>query len=55
MVRELSRDYRLWIPSFGHAGDGNIHVHLMIDPNDEDGRVRLNIGDWQDGIEQRSP
>ncbi len=24
------------MPSFGHAGDGNIHVNLMVDPADAD-------------------
>jgi FAD/FMN-containing dehydrogenase len=22
------------MPSFGHAGDGNIHVNIMVDPDD---------------------
>ena len=29
-------DYRLRIPCFGHAGDGNIHVNIMVDPDDAD-------------------
>ncbi|HET7218818.1 MAG TPA: FAD-linked oxidase C-terminal domain-containing protein [Vicinamibacterales bacterium] len=36
LVRRLERDYALRIPCFGHAGDGNIHVNLMVDPNDAD-------------------
>ena len=28
------RNYRLRIPCFGHAGDGNIHVNIMVDPAD---------------------
>jgi glycolate oxidase len=34
LIARLQRDLRLWIPSFGHAGDGNIHVNLMVDPED---------------------
>jgi glycolate dehydrogenase FAD-linked subunit len=36
LIAGLERDYRLWIPSFGHAGDGNIHVNLMVNPEDHD-------------------
>ena len=31
---------RLRIASFGHAGDGNIHVNLMIDRDDADELAR---------------
>jgi len=33
-VEELSRRYRLRVASFGHAGDGNIHVNLMVNRDD---------------------
>jgi len=36
LVRRLKADYRLRIPCFGHAGDGNIHVNIMVTPGDED-------------------
>ena len=36
VVQSIKRDYRLRIASFGHAGDGNIHVNLMVDPKDAD-------------------
>lgn len=36
LVTRLKRDFRLRIPSFGHAGDGNIHVNIMVMPGDED-------------------
>ena len=28
-VAELEREYGLWLPTFGHAGDGNVHTHIM--------------------------
>lgn len=34
-VRELSSKYNIANVNFGHAGNGNIHVNLLIDPNDE--------------------
>jgi len=36
LVDRVRRQYRLLIPCFGHAGDGNIHVNLMVDPSDAD-------------------
>jgi FAD/FMN-containing dehydrogenase len=35
LIARLARDFRLRIPCFGHAGDGNIHVNIMVDPDDE--------------------
>ena len=40
LLATLERDYRLWIPSFGHAGDGNIHVNFMVNPDDGDEMAR---------------
>jgi glycolate oxidase len=34
LVDRIKRKYHLRIPLFGHAGDGNIHVNIMVDPND---------------------
>jgi glycolate oxidase len=33
-LSELSDEYGLPVPAFGHAGDGNIHVNIMLDKND---------------------
>jgi glycolate oxidase len=40
VVEELRRDFALNIACFGHAGDGNIHVNLMIRPDDVEERAR---------------
>jgi glycolate oxidase len=34
VVAALKQAYGLRVASFGHAGDGNIHVNLMVDPAD---------------------
>jgi len=39
-IDELRERYGLTIAAFGHAGDGNIHVNLMIDRADADERRR---------------
>jgi glycolate oxidase len=35
-LRNISRKYDLKIVTFGHAGDGNIHVNIMTDKEDRD-------------------
>ena len=36
LVGHIADQHRLRIPCFGHAGDGNIHVNIMVDPTDAD-------------------
>jgi glycolate oxidase len=36
LVNELKTRFRLRMPSFGHVGDGNIHVNIMASPDDAD-------------------
>jgi glycolate oxidase len=40
VVEELREQFRLRIAAFGHAGDGNIHVNLLINREDADERAR---------------
>lgn len=42
LVRRIREEYRLRIPCFGHAGDGNIHVNIMVDPANEEEIVRAH-------------
>ena len=39
-VSALKEEYGLQIASFGHAGDGNIHVNLMVERGNEEERAR---------------
>lgn len=36
LVDGIKKQFRLRIPCFGHVGDGNIHVNIMVMPGDED-------------------
>jgi glycolate oxidase len=40
VVDEIKRTYGLRVAAFGHAGDGNIHVNLLLKPGDADEQVR---------------
>jgi glycolate oxidase subunit GlcD len=35
-IEQLSQQYAIAIVNFGHAGNGNIHVNLLTDPDDPD-------------------
>jgi len=39
-IEELRQRFRIRIAAFGHAGDGNIHVNLMVDRTDAGQRAR---------------
>lgn len=41
-IREIGQRYGLLVLTFGHAGDGNIHVNFMIDRQDEDEVTRTD-------------
>jgi glycolate oxidase len=52
LVARLRAAYRLRIPCFGHAGDGNIHVNIMASTEDADevARARQAVGDLFAGV-----
>jgi glycolate oxidase len=45
LIGRIRATYRLRIPCFGHAGDGNIHVNIMVDPGDQDEIARAHAGE----------
>jgi glycolate oxidase len=42
LVREIRERFRLRIPCFGHAGDGNIHVNIMVDKDNAEEIARAH-------------
>ena len=52
LVERLRDRHRLRMPCFGHAGDGNIHVNIMIDPADADqlGRAERAVAELFAGV-----
>jgi len=46
-ISEIGKKYRVKIVNFGHAGDGNIHINILIDPSlpDEMWRAEAAVGD----------
>ncbi len=42
-LERLSRDHAITIVNFGHAGNGNIHVNLLVNPEDPDEMTRAGV------------
>ncbi|MBN1105550.1 MAG: FAD-binding protein [Deltaproteobacteria bacterium] len=40
-LEELGESSGLPVPAYGHAGDGNIHVNIMFDPENPEERARV--------------
>jgi glycolate oxidase len=45
LVAGIAARHALRIPCFGHAGDGNIHVNIMVDPADADEIRRAHVAE----------
>lgn len=41
-IEELARKHDVTIVNFGHAGDGNVHVNLLLDPEDKEELARAH-------------
>jgi glycolate oxidase len=52
LVERLRTTHRLRIPCFGHAGDGNIHVNIMVAPEDAEqvARAKQAVGELFEGV-----
>jgi D-lactate dehydrogenase len=43
-IEEIAADQSLHIVSFGHAGNGNLHVNFLVHPQDKDEMRRTQHG-----------
>jgi len=46
-VEEISKKYNVWLPTYGHAGDGNLHTHIM--------KITLDgssVNNWKDTFKE---
>ncbi len=47
-VRELAATYGMWLPTFGHAADGNVHTHIMKARYENGAMVPIPESEWRD-------
>ena len=46
-VQEVSQQYQIWLPTFGHAADGNVHTHIMAARFEQGEIIPLPEEDWK--------
>jgi glycolate oxidase len=51
-VQEISREYGIWLPTFGHAADGNVHTHIMKANYDRGEILPLPEEEWKPKFEK---
>ena len=51
-VRELEAKYGVWLPTFGHAGDGNVHTNIMKCRRDGGRTVPVPEAEWRETLER---
>ena len=51
-VGEIARKYDIWLPTFGHAADGNIHTHIMKARYMNGRMVPVPVSEWRDKVDK---
>ncbi len=51
-VKEVSEKYGMWLPTFGHAADGNVHTHIMKGKYENGTIVTLPDNEWKENIDR---
>ena len=46
-VREVAARYGMWLPTFGHAADGNVHTHIMKARYENGRMVPVPESEWR--------
>jgi len=46
-VRDVAAKYGVWLPTFGHAADGNVHTHIMKARYENGTMVPVPESDWR--------
>jgi len=51
-VREIAARHGLWLPTFGHAGDGNVHTHIMKARYGDGRLVPMAEAEWRSTMDK---
>jgi glycolate oxidase len=48
---EAEKKYGLWLPTYGHAADGNVHTHIMSATFEDGEIIPLPDDEWKEKVE----
>ena len=51
-IQEVSEKYKIWLPTFGHAADGNVHTHIMAARFEDEKIIPLPEEEWNTKLEK---
>ncbi len=51
-IHEIEKKYGIWLPTYGHAGDGNVHIHYMKGKFVNGEIIQLKESEWQPKLEE---
>jgi len=49
-VMEVQEKYGMWLPTYGHAADGNVHTHIMKVRYDKGKLIPLSEKEWKEKL-----
>lgn len=50
-IHEIEKKYGVWLPTYGHAGDGNVHTHYMKGKFVDGEIVKLDETEWKNKMD----
>ncbi|MCS7227495.1 MAG: FAD-binding oxidoreductase [Endomicrobia bacterium] len=51
-IHEIETKYGIWLPTYGHAGDGNVHTHYMKGKFQNGELVKIEEAEWKTKMDQ---
>jgi len=52
IVQDVSQKYGIWLPTYGHAADGNVHTHIMAARFEKGNIIPLSEDEWKSKFEK---
>jgi len=52
VVQDVSQKYGIWLPTYGHAADGNVHTHIMAARFEKGNIIPLSEDEWKSKFEK---